>query len=105
MKLSGRCPKCACEKLYVIDKVHQPDHDSINGIVPLSVATLPVAELDVGMAGKNRHRAAIGTFEAWVCSACGLTEWYAKDFAAPFERAAKLGQIRIAVRPTDAPYR
>lgn len=108
MKTSGRCPKCECGKLYVIDEVSQPAHDSVNIIVPLSVTTLDVPASDVGLPSSNGYRAAIGHFQAWICSSCGLTEWYAKDVVDAFERALTLGarvDVRVATRPASEPYR
>jgi predicted nucleic-acid-binding Zn-ribbon protein len=43
MKSSGACPKCACTKIYVVDEVRQPDHDSSNGITTLNVSTFAIS--------------------------------------------------------------
>jgi predicted nucleic-acid-binding Zn-ribbon protein len=108
MKTSGRCPKCGCGKLYVVEEVRQPAQESINGIVKLCVTTAAVSAQDVGLTERNDHRAEIGRFDAWICSACGLTEWYAKDFAPAFERLIALGRkvhVRVAKAPDAEPYR
>lgn len=108
MKSSGHCPKCACGKLYVIDEMRQPSHDSPNGIIPFNVTTFAVPSAEVGVAENNNYRAAVGTFEAWVCANCGLTELYAKNFVEAFELAARLSQrvhVRIVESPTAGPFR
>jgi hypothetical protein len=108
MKSSGHCPKCACGKLYVIDGMRQPSHDSPNGIIPFNVTTFEVASADLGVAENNSYRAAVGTFETWVCSSCGLTELYAKDFARAFELALNLPRrvhVRVVESPTAGPFR
>lgn len=108
MKVSGSCSKCACTKLYVVDEVRQPAHDSPNGIVPLTVTTLAVPAPDLGLRDSNTYRAAVGHFEAWVCSSCGFTEWYAQEFGPAFELALKLTQrvhVRIVERAAGEPYR
>jgi len=108
MKTSQRCPKCACTKLYVVDEVRQPAHDSINLIVPMHVTTAALPTDDLGLPDSNPHRSAIGRFEAWICSECGYTEWYAKDFAATFEKMLELGRrvhVRVVETTSDEPYR
>ncbi len=108
MKSSGHCPKCACGKLYVVDQLCQPSHDAPNGIVPLVVTTFAVPASTLVVAENNSYRAAVGSFEAWICSGCGLTEWYAKDFVEAFELAAKLPQrvhVRIVESASTGPFR
>lgn len=106
MKTSGRCPKCACARLLVVDEVHQPHYDSSNVVLPMHVTTAEVAASAIGLDDRNPRRAAIGTFEIWVCSACGLTEWYARDATAALERLADMGMgVRIVERRDPGPYR
>lgn len=108
MKSSGQCPKCACTKLYVVDEVRQPDHDSINMIVPFSVTCAEVPAADVGVRDGNVRRAAMGRYEAWICSSCGFAEWYATNVNEAFERLLKLGRrvhVRVAERPAATPFR
>jgi len=108
MKSSGHCPKCACGKLYVIDEMRQPSHDSPNGIVPFNVTTFAVPARAVGLYDSNGYRAAVGRFEAWVCASCGLTEWYAKDFAEALEAAAKHPKrldVRVVESASNGPFR
>ena len=108
MKTNHACPKCGTTKLYVVDEVRQPAHDSSNVIVKMSVTTASVPALDVGLRDDNIHRAAIGSFEAWICSSCGFTEWYAKDFVEAFEKLTRLGRkvhVRVVERPQGTPFR
>jgi len=106
MKATETCPKCQCRRLFVIEKVAQAAHDSINTIVPMSVTTLPVPSSQVGLEDDNSYRAAIGHFEAWVCSKCGYTEWYTKGAVPALEH--HVAQRGRGVRLVDggvAPYR
>lgn len=106
MKATGRCPKCSCARLYVVHHVSQPAHHCINAVAPLSVTCAEVPSADVGGTDGNEYRADIGRFDAWVCSACGLTEWYAQGFAPAFDALAKQGRhVRVVERPTNEPYR
>jgi predicted nucleic-acid-binding Zn-ribbon protein len=108
MKSSGACPKCACTKIYVVDEVRQPEHDSSNGVVALSVSTFAIAANEVGVKTGNIYRTTVGTFEAWVCASCGLTEWYAKNVGEAFERILALGRkvhVRVVERAGTAPFR
>jgi predicted nucleic-acid-binding Zn-ribbon protein len=80
MRTTAKCPKCGCRKILVIDKVAQPDDDSLNIIHAMCVTCVACSSEDLGLPERNECRAAVGSFEAWVCTACGYTEWYAKDF-------------------------
>lgn len=105
---TGACPKCACTKLYVVAEVRQPDHDSANVIVPLHVSTFALPADEVGVSTGNSHRTMVGGFEAWICSSCGFTEWYAKDVNAAFDRILALGRkvhVRVEERPGGPPFR
>lgn len=105
MKATETCPKCECRRLFVVDKVAQPAHDSINGVVPLTVTTLEVASSTLGLPTDNRYRAEIGHFEAWICSKCGYTEWYTRDAVKTLERhvAQRGSGVRLVDR--EAAYR
>lgn len=91
----------------MIDEVGQPAHDSSNRIVKMNVTTAEIYARAVGLDDDNNYRAAIGGFELWVCSTCGLTEWYARDAMKALELLAKYGGhgVRIVERPGDPPYR
>lgn len=106
MKATETCPKCQCRRLFVIEKVAQAAHDSINGVNPMSVTTLSVPSHDLGLQDDNDYRAEIGHFEAWVCSKCGYTEWYTKGAIPALERyvAQKGRGVRLVDRGA-APYR
>jgi predicted nucleic-acid-binding Zn-ribbon protein len=75
------CPKCNCRRLYVVNEVALPDHDSSNVILPLTVTAVPysVKALQLSEEHGTRYRTHAGSFEAWICSQCGYTEWYARD--------------------------
>jgi predicted nucleic-acid-binding Zn-ribbon protein len=109
MKSTGACPKCACKKMYVVNEVRQPETDSSNGIVPLRVSTFAIAADEIGVATGNSLRTTVGTFEAWICASCGLTEWYAKDVGEAFARILALGRkvhVRVVEQPPSAtPFR
>lgn len=50
----------------------------------------------------------IGTFEAWICSQCGFTEWYAKDVnesLAILSRTFGTGVRFYHGQPKAGPYR
>jgi predicted nucleic-acid-binding Zn-ribbon protein len=105
---TGACPKCACTKLYVVDEVRQPNLEYANTIHPLYVSTFAIPASEVGVTTGNTHRTMVGTFEAWICSSCGLTEWYAKDVGEAFERLLALGRkvhVRVVERQGGTPFR
>lgn len=107
MKASHTCPKCASTKLYVVSEVRQPAHDSLNGVHPMNVTTASCAASDLGISDDNSYRAAIGSFEAWICAQCGLTEWYAKDVSKALEKLARKDPrlVRVVDRPQSPPFR
>lgn len=106
MKASGQCPKCGCTRLYVVHPVSQPAHDSINIVVPMAVTCADVPSPAVGGTDDNMHRAEIGRFETWICSACGLTEWYARNVKTAFEALARMSpHVRVVERGAKEPYR
>jgi predicted nucleic-acid-binding Zn-ribbon protein len=107
MKLTHRCPKCACPKLYVVPRVRQPHADRGASIQPLRVTCVPLPVDQVpGASGGNTLRVEIGTFEAWICSACGLTEWYAMNAVEALEHLAKLdNDVRVVEDIPATPYR
>ena len=105
MKTTETCPKCECRRLFVIEQVTQAVHDARN-VVPMNVTTLAMASAYAGVADDNQTRAGIGSFEAWVCSKCGYTEWYTKGAVPALEH--HVAQRGRGVRLVDggvAPYR
>lgn len=88
MRISRTCPKCSCAKLWVIEEVRQPAPDGEYFAVPMPVTAAEV--VTEGKWGNDSRRIRVGTFEAWICSKCGFTEWYARDVN---ERLAELATI------------
>jgi predicted nucleic-acid-binding Zn-ribbon protein len=88
MKHSHECPKCRSGQLWVIQEVCRKSERFSNVVspVPVTAANFNAHSLkpDEGSA------VTIGTFEAWICRSCGLTEWYAKDVN---EKLASLSQF------------
>ncbi|WP_426512681.1 hypothetical protein ACPPVO_19820 [Dactylosporangium sp. McL0621] len=101
MRTSRRCVKCQCPRLWHIDPVMIPDNDGSN-----LVALLPgVARLASGAAtgGELRQRIEAGRFEAWVCTACGYTEWYAHEVNETLARLARNPRSGVRHHDADAP--
>lgn len=73
MQTSLKCPKCSCRKVFVIEKVRQSSGDARFQPVPV---TSDMIKPEGSWLGKQVEA---GFFEAWVCSQCGFTEWYAKE--------------------------
>lgn len=57
---------------------------------PFHVTTVKYPKKDTGAAEGTRHLSAVGTFETWICAACGFTEWYAQDAAELLDRLARI---------------
>lgn len=70
MKTSQACPKCQCCRIWHIAEVRCPVPDTLSGTVPMHVTAMKVPNPGYG-------RIEAGFFEAYVCAACGFTEWYA----------------------------
>lgn len=79
MRNSRTCPKCQSRKLWVVERSEQPDKRSMNGTHPLTVTAAWVPNGKSGFFEMGSERMVAGTFEVWVCTQCGFTEWYAKD--------------------------
>lgn len=105
MRTHSRCPKCNGTKLYVCEN-HQPDDDSQNHRHPLAVMTVLVSKQVTGASRGTDWRTEAGTFETWICAACGFTEWYAKDPERLLQLLASLKEdVRIVDSSTTTPYR
>lgn len=109
MKATQTCPNCACRRLYVVD-VHQVSPDG--AVFPMAVTAANVEPARIGLPrprhASERHRTVAGRFETWVCSACGLTEWYAVDACAALDALSGVsgGNVRVVdARPPERPYR
>lgn len=70
MKQSLTCPKCDGRKIVHVDRMQLPVFAPGFAATP---ATLPVA-VQRGIWSGAR---ALGSFETFICQACGYTEWYA----------------------------
>jgi predicted nucleic-acid-binding Zn-ribbon protein len=108
MKTSGICTKCACRKLYVVDRITQPDHDSSNCTVPLWLMAAPIPQNATGTTGGSSYRSHASMLEAWVCSSCGFTELYSKTLSdlEVLSRHREGGvRVRQATGDAPAPYR
>jgi predicted nucleic-acid-binding Zn-ribbon protein len=76
MRNSGQCIKCKSKRLWIVDQVRQPDFERDNCSWTMSVTTHSFR----GDEYRGIARISAGTFQLFVCSACGYTEWYAQDF-------------------------
>lgn len=113
MRNSGHCIKCKGQSLWVVDRAHQPDHESSNLAWPLAVTSYGTSGT-FGATGvvppgqcasflPNERRIDVGSFQVIICAACGYTEWYAYDI----ERLKDIPGVRL-VGPNPAkggPYR
>lgn len=91
MKAQSRCPACGCQRLIFAQNVLDR---SDSGRQKLSVAQPSVW----------RTRG-VGEFEVFICSSCGLTEWYVKR---PEELEEEEELFRVIEGPDsgkDGPYR
>lgn len=106
MRTHSRCPKCNGTKLYVCTN-HQPDDDSQNFRHEMAVATVLVSKYTTGAERGNEWRSEVGTFETWICAACGYTEWYAQDPERAMQILAKLPEagVRIVDSSPKTPFR
>jgi predicted nucleic-acid-binding Zn-ribbon protein len=90
MRRQVRCPGCGCRKILhakqVLDRAHG------GGTTPMALAQMGSWFPDE-----------VGRFEAYVCTDCGLTEWYVPDLS-----ELKLdGQIFTLLEPPEGggPFR
>lgn len=106
MKKSLVCPKCDCRELYVVDTVTQPHSESSNSIHPLWLVATPAGKDETGVEDGTRYRSHACKLEAWVCSACGLVEWYAQNTGELALLARSYaGGVRVVRSKGEAPYR
>jgi len=106
VRASQRCPKCHGENLYVCEN-HQPDEDCSNLTHPFRVTAVQLSTEETGGKHGTSHRTHVGTYETWICAACGYTEWYAVDKEGLLERLAKIRNsgVRLVRPPAKPPYR
>lgn len=75
MRNTLTCPKCSCKQLFMIEKVVEPGEAAGGEALTVKYANVPPRP---GTQFTGGWRSA-GTFEAWVCTLCGFTEFYARD--------------------------
>mgnify|MGYP003425324118 FL=1 len=90
MRLTGRCPKCQCPKVWQIDPVVIPDFRWANTSEVLPVITRSAKG---GLGVDRGSRQAKGWFEMWICSGCGCTEWYAAEVNETLATLARTPEI------------
>lgn len=94
MKQQRQCPKCESCKLWVINPVAR-EH------VTECTLTEPLGRFSSGATVR------VGTFEAWICVACGFTEWYACDVNEGLAMLSHVPQSGVLYYNgiADGPYR
>ena len=70
MRKTKACPKCACKKLVVIDRVAESSDSG--------VTSLAIRHEGYSFMGNEKLRS-VGKLEAVMCSECGYTELYCVD--------------------------
>jgi predicted nucleic-acid-binding Zn-ribbon protein len=76
MRASQKCPKCGGRQFYAVGACTVPAHDSINGTHPLTVAAAYLPTGQKGFLGMEGSKRFLASLQAWVCAACGYTEFY-----------------------------
>jgi predicted nucleic-acid-binding Zn-ribbon protein len=101
MRTTATCPKCSGTKIVV---------DELRQIAP-GVNARPVPalawETNSGPLGAPEVKQ-VGSFEAWICAACGYTEFYAKYLWDIDKLAAERpDDVRIVhgINPQRGPFR
>jgi predicted nucleic-acid-binding Zn-ribbon protein len=105
MRETQVCPKCRGKRFYVMPEVTQPNINSANGTHALVPTCAWLMLGDGGFFSSNYRRVAAGTFEAWICAACGLTEWYAKIDPEALELLQQARVVRVVEAPSGGPFR
>jgi len=108
MKQTETCPKCRGTKLFVVNEVQRRQSaEGIETIVPVTVTATQARVGPTGrFSGEQRKNLEAGRFEAWVCAACGFTEWYATRLNELAVLADATSAVRVIERePEGGPYR
>jgi predicted nucleic-acid-binding Zn-ribbon protein len=94
MKKTLQCPKCEGREIWRIEQMLERGHGSRPE--PFAVMLEPAF-----WTGSVPH----GTFEAFICKACGYTEWYAKNIE--FLREDPANGVHLIVNDSEkaGPYR
>ena len=74
MKNSRQCPKCSCQKIWLIEPL-KTIWEYAPGTIPVHLDYDQVEGTNIF----NRSKLRVGTLDAWICSACGFTELWARD--------------------------
>lgn len=106
MRTHSRCPKCNGTKLYVCTN-HQPDDDGLNYVHAMTITAVTIPQSQTGSSYGTSFRTHAGTYETWICAACGYTEWYAQDREHMLQKLATIPEsgVRIVDGDPKAPYR
>lgn len=73
-----KCPKCAGDDRYTIEKVLVADYTSANAMNPFTLTAHYGETGETGFLGAKMERAVVRS-RATVCAACGYTDLYALD--------------------------
>ncbi|WP_437755344.1 hypothetical protein [Sorangium sp. So ce1389] len=107
MKNSRQCPKCQSRKLWVVQRVEQPDSE-YSKTNPLHVTSQYVLTGNTEPVGAATALVKAGSFETWICALCGFTEWYARDANQALAQLASQPGARVHYLdggPAGTPYR
>ncbi len=109
MKHNQSCPKCRGTKVYVVDESVRGHvtEDGVN-LVPRTMTAARVEITSPGVFGESRQTKLVeaGRCEAWICAACGYTEWYTTRLDELEVLAQASSGVRIVDRTTNVgPYR
>jgi predicted nucleic-acid-binding Zn-ribbon protein len=103
MRTTATCPKCSGKKIVVTELRHTNNV----GEVGERIDAIPVVGIRVRRS-LTWDTKVVGTFESWICAACGYTELYAKDLGDVDKLAAERPtDVRIvdAAVPARGPFR
>jgi predicted nucleic-acid-binding Zn-ribbon protein len=110
MRTTQVCPKCRGRKFVVVEEVRQPvfregAKADVQPFYPAAAAIPPQGV--VSRWRGTRDVLAGGRLEAWICTHCGLTEWYALDVEELVHAAAIEGSgVRsVDLESEPSPYR
>jgi predicted nucleic-acid-binding Zn-ribbon protein len=108
MKTTRTCPKCASKKLFVVGVVRQPEPGNPLNAYPMAVTSERLPTGRGGVFASDSEQVSAGLFEAWVCAACGFTEWYARHANEALARMAQhpeSGVVFLDGEGPASPYR
>ena len=91
MRAQTRCPACGNRRILHADKVLDRDAGSLNELALIQTSV---------WSGKGA-----GRFEVFICTQCGLTEWYVKDLAELAQQEKHFAVIDATPKEESGPYR